>query len=211
MVTLKRRKILFVDEQELFCEGLLTQFKFQKGLQVVGVASDCLETIEKTEELKPDILIMDIYIPHRGWIETIRSIRSKFNALIITVLSQHAKYVDELISTGINACISRNVPEDDVLDIIESLKEDSKLVYPIDFGRDSLILNKDKAKGLLTDREMQILTLVSRGLQNKEIAYELSIRLPTVNNHLYNIFKKLDCCNRTEAVFTAFNKNLLII
>ena len=104
----------------------------------------------------------------------------------------------------------RNVPEGDVVDIIASLKEDSKIIYPLDFDEHFEPLRSENAIIALTDREKEVLTLVSRGLQNKEIAHELAIKLPTVNNHLYNIFKKLNCSNRTEAVFSAMNKKIIV-
>jgi DNA-binding NarL/FixJ family response regulator len=205
----EKRRVLFVDEQELFCEGLLTQFKFQKDFRIVGVANDCTEAREKTEELAPDTLIVNVYIPHLCWVDMIRSIRYHFDKLVIAFLSEHAKYTEELMKAGVNAYMWRNVPEGNVVDIIASLKEDSKIIYPVDFDEHFAPLHSEIETIALTDREKEVLTLVSRGLQNKEIAHELAIKLPTVNNHLYNIFKKLNCSNRTEAVFSAMNKKII--
>ena len=206
------KKVLFVDEQELFCEGFLTVFKFQKNFEVIDIASNWLETLTKAEDLMPDVVIMDLYIPHVDWVQTIRSIREKFPYIILIVLTIHKNYMREVIQAGANAYITKDIPVPDILAIIETVSKKSHLAYPFDFDHISSKSDQDDAEDyLLTKREIEILTLVSKGSQNKEIASDLSIEIPTVNNHLYNIYKKLRCSNRTEAVFTAINRGIIHI
>ena len=206
------KKVLFVDEQELFCEGFLTVFKFQKNFEVIDIASNWLETLTKTEDLMPDVVIMDLYIPHVNWVQTIRSIKEKFPYIILIVLTIHKSYMREVIQAGANAYITKDIPVVDILAIIETVSKKSHLTYPFHFDHISSTSDQDDAENyLLTKREIEVLTLVSKGFQNKEIATDLSIEIPTVNNHLYNIYKKLKCSNRTEAVFTAVNRGIIHI
>lgn len=209
-MTIYREKILFVDENELFCEGPLRHFNVQKSFQVVGVASDWAEAQKKTQTHHPDIIILSINSVHSEWLKAIRRFRKEFPFLTIIVLANQEKYYQEAVEAGANALLPQNLPFNDILQIIGSVHENSNLVIYQDSHYDVV---KDAPQSLekpmLTQREREIMTLVSRGFQNKEIADKLSIKIATVNNHIYNIFKKLGCSNRTEAVFELTRRKLI--
>jgi len=207
-----KKKVLFVDEHELFCEGFLTVFKFQENFEVIDIASNWLEALTKAENLAPDIVIMDLYLPHVDWIQTIRSIKDTFPNIVIIVLTIHKNYMKEVLGAGANAYITKDLSLPDILAIIETVSQKNHLAYPFDFHNNPPEKDRvDSEKPILTKRELEILALVSKGFQNKEIASDLEIEVATVHNHLYNIYRKLRCSNRTEAVFSAINKGIIRI
>jgi two-component system, NarL family, response regulator DegU len=198
-----REKILYADEDDLFCEGLLRDFKLQNSFEVVDIASDWVEVLAKTEKLEPDIVVMNIRRVHSEWIGAAGSIRRKFPSTTIVVLCDCRQNAKEALRAGVNALIAKNVPFSDVLRIIGSVTETSAVIFPNGNGAKSEKSQGDERKNLLSKRENEILALLTKGFQSKEIAYGLSISLPTVNNHLYSMFRKLGCSNRTEAVVEA--------
>ena len=205
-----KETILFVDEDELFCEGLLRHFKSQNSFEIVDVASDWLEVISKTEKLAPDIVIMNIRIMHSDWIEASRLIRQTLPFTTIIVLSEHRQNLKEGLKAGVNAFIAKELPFRDILRIIGSVNEKSSFVFPGDTAEAQGEAGPGSPKSsVLSKREKEILVLLAKGFQNKEIANRLSIRVPTVNNHLYSIFRKLGCSNRTEAVLTAAKRRVI--
>jgi two-component system response regulator DegU len=204
-----RETILYADEDDLFCEGLLRHFKLQNSFEVVDIASDWIEVLSKTEKLHPDIVVMNIRRVHAEWISAARAIRQKFPSTTIVVLCDCPQNAKEALRAGVNALIAQNVPFSDVLRVIGSVTETSAVIFPIGNGNGngngaSPEKTADQEKGhMLSKREKEILILLTKGFQSKEIAFKLSICLPTVNNHLYNMFRKLGCSNRTEAVVEA--------
>jgi two-component system, NarL family, response regulator NreC len=211
-VSLYREKILFADEDELFCEGLLRHFKSQNSFDVVDVASDWSEVVSKAEKLTPDIVVMSIRIMHSDWIRASRLIRQKLPFTTIIVLSENRQNLKEGLRAGVNAFIAKDLPFRDILRIIGTVNESSSFVFPGDDSGPQREAEPGKPKEpILSKREKEILVLVAKGFQNKEIANRLSIHIPTVNNHLYSIFRKLGSSNRTEAVLTAAKRKVIDI
>lgn len=211
-VTIYREKILFVDEDELFCEGLLRHFNSQKSFQIAAVAADWVEAREKTQQYKPDIIILNINLIHSDWLEAIRFFRREFPYITIIVLANQEKNYPQAVEAGGNALLPKTLSFNEILQIVGSVHENSALVIyrDSDPGRGRATTPAPaREEPLLTQREREIITLVSQGCQNKEIADRLSIKIATVNNHLYNIFKKLGCSNRTEAVFELSQRKMI--
>ena len=208
-MTIFKESILFVDEDEIFCEGLLKFLNSQNTFEVVGVASEWSETLEKAETLLPEILILNIREAHADWIDTIRSIRQKFPFVTILVLSNNRKGIEALMNAGVNVFLSNELAFKDILHFIGLTNERSSMIYPQKVSSSTADPAPLPSEAPLSKREKEILTLVSKGLQNKEIAHTLSIKIQTVNNHLYNINRKLGCSNRTEAAFVFFNSLFL--
>lgn len=206
-MTVYQENILFVDEDEVFCEGLLRLFNSQSSFEVCGVANEYTETLKKAEALSPEIIILNINRAHSDWIETIRLIRQKMPFITIVIISNNRNGLEEVMRSGVNAFLSKDLPFKDILHILGSINENSAMIYPPDVTTVADESEETSAKpSRLSKREKEILSLVSKGFQNKEIAHALSIKIQTVNNHLYNINRKLGCSNRTEAVFEFFDK-----
>ncbi len=206
-----KERILFADENELFCEGLLKNLKCQNIFEIIDVASDWFEILSKTKKLLPDIIILNIRIMHSDWIEVSRQIRQLFPSTTIMVLSENRQNMKEALNAGVNAFIVNNLPFQEILKIVGSVTEKSSLVFPVEVPQEKSGGNrKELEESILSKREKEILVLLGKGFQNKEIAYELSIQIPTVNNHLQKIFRKLGCYNRTEAVLAAMKKGVIV-
>jgi DNA-binding NarL/FixJ family response regulator len=205
-----REKILYVDEEELFCEGLLRHFKSKNSFEVVDVARDWPEALSKTEKLAPDIVVLNLHVLHSDWIDTCKSIRQRQPSTTIIVVAESSENSKEALKAGVNALVAKELPFRDILRIIGSTTERSALVFLNGGTQEHVKPVLSAADGLrLSKRERELLVLLAKGLQNKEIANRLSISVPTVNNHLYNMFRKLGCSNRTEAVYAAMKKGLI--
>jgi DNA-binding NarL/FixJ family response regulator len=209
-MTMYKETVLFADEDETFCEGLLKYLKSQRSFEIGDVARDGVEVLSKLEKLPTDIVIMSIRIMHSDWTQTSRMIRQKFPSTTIIVLSESNQNAREAIKAGVNVFMSKELPFADILRTIGSVNEKSSLVFPHDFaGAETDRGVAEPKASLVTKREKEVLVLLAKGLQNKEIAYSLSINVSTVNNHLAHIFRKLGCSNRTEAVFSAVKKGVI--
>ena len=207
---LYREKILYVDEEELFCEGLLMHFKSQNSFEVVDVASDWPEALSKTEKLAPDIVVLNLRRLHSDWIRASRLIRQRQPSTTIVVVAESSENSKEALKAGVNAMVAKELPFCDVLRIIGSVTEKSALVFPNGGSREQLKAVLPPSNGVrLSKREKELMALLAKGLQNKEIANRLSISVSTVNNHLYKVFRKLACSNRTEAVYEAMKRGLI--
>lgn len=203
-MTLYRETILFADEEELFCEGLYRLLRCQSSFEIMGVASDWLETASKARSLEPDIVILNVRVMHSDWIETVRMIRQKLPFTTIIVISETKLNLKKALRAGVNGFLSKDVPFEEFLKILGSTNENRTTVLCTDLDDASPETGTDIPKiAGLSNREQEILVLLAKGFQNKEIAYDLSIQTQTVNNHLQNIFRKLGCSNRTEAVLAA--------
>jgi two-component system response regulator DegU len=208
-MALYRETILFVDEEELFCEGLLKHFMSQSSFEVVGVATDWVEVLSKAEKLRPDIIVINMRVMHSDWVHVARSIRDRQPDTTIIAVCESTRNASEAVRAGVNAILGRDMPFVDILRIIGSVTEKSALVFDGSVEPAPREAVREEKNGLVSKREKEILLLLSKGLQNKEIASRLSIRIPTVNNHLYNIFRKLGCSNRTEAIFEAVKQGVI--
>jgi len=205
-----KKKVVLVDDHDLFCEGLSKLFSYQERFEILEIAKDGLQGIKKVEDLLPDIVIMDIGLPQIDGIKATRLIKEKFPDITVIILTMHKEYLIEAMKAGANAYILKNISFKEMLNIIESVSDRKCAIYPLDLGEEFFKLDHAKSqKHKLTKREIEILTLVTRGLQNKEIADQLSVQISTVRNHLQNIFRKLKCFNRTEAVFTAIKHEII--
>ena len=129
-MTIYKENILFVDEDEFFCEGLIRHLNSLNSFEVSGVASEWSETLEKAEALLPEIIILNIHKAHSGWIETIRLIRQKLPFVTIVVISNYRKGIEALMKAGVNAFLSKELPFKDILHFIGSINENSAMIYP---------------------------------------------------------------------------------
>jgi len=209
-VTLYRETILFADEEELFCEGLHRLMRFQDSFEIIGVASDWLEAASKARTLEPDIVILNVRVMHTDWIETCRKIRQELPYTTIIVVSESRLNVKEALRAGVNGLVSRDIPFEEFLKILGSINENRTMDLCADLDDSSPATRTDTPRiAGLSNRERDVLMLLARGFQNKEIAGHLSIQTQTVNNHLQNIFRKLGCSNRTEAVLAAVQHGII--
>jgi NarL family two-component system response regulator LiaR len=179
-------------------------------LEYVGQAQSGEEAVSLCEELKPDVILMDLMMPGIGGIEAIQRIRRQDPDVQLVALTSFAdpKLVQQALKAGAVGYMLKNVGMNELTDAIRSAQARRRVLAPE--ATEALIQAMDMAQqDDLSERELEILKLVAEGLTNTEIANRLWIAEPTVRFHLGNIFSKLGARNRMEAVKLATARRLI--
>jgi DNA-binding NarL/FixJ family response regulator len=215
-------RVLVVDDHALFRRGLEIVLEQESDIEVVGEASDGAEAVEKASNLLPDIVLMDVRMPRRSGIEACTAIKDVVPSSKIIMLTISDEEVDlyEAIKAGATGYLLKEISIDEVASAIREVAGGKSLISPsmaskllTEFA--SMIKKNDERQQVpaprLTDRELEVLKLVARGLNNRDIAKELFISENTVKNHIRNILEKLQLHSRMEAVVYAVREKLLEI
>jgi DNA-binding NarL/FixJ family response regulator len=206
-------RILLADDHIVVRAGIRQFLEGTGDLKVVAEAGNGREACSLMEAYSPDVAVLDIQMPGMSGIEVTRWVRSKRLPVGILVLTAYEEepYVRAVLKAGANGYVLKTA---DPQDIIQAVREvyDGKVVIDDALAHKLLIGMSGDAKVLseeLTPRELQILTLAGKGYTNKAIAAQLTISDRTVQNHLANIFDKLQAASRTEAVMRAVSQGLI--
>ncbi len=215
-------RVMVVDDHALFRRGLQMVLEGEPDLDLVGEASDGAEAVEKSQELMPDVILMDVRMPKRSGIEAttqIKDLLPHVKILMLTISDEEADLYDA-IKAGASGYLLKEIPIEEVADAIRSVWAGQSRISP---SMASKLLNEfaamTKVSGdrpqipvpRLTDREMEVLKLVAKGKNNRDIAKDLYISENTVKNHIRNILEKLHLHSRMEAVVYAVREKLLEI
>jgi len=210
-------RILIVDDQALFREGLRTLLSVQAGLEVVGEAGNGEEALRQADSLKPDVILMDLQMPVMDGAAATRRLKTQMPSAKVIILTtfDDDENVFEGLRAGAVGYLLKDTPSAKLVEAIrlaargESFLEPSVAAKVVsEFAR----LSPRPADALaepLSERELEVLRLVARGASNKEIAAGLVIAEGTVKNHLTNILAKLDVTDRTEAAVKARELGLI--
>jgi len=213
--------ILIVDDHTLFRTGVRKMLEAEADMQVVGEAATGLEALEQARQLMPDVILMDIKMPGMDGIEATRQFTREMPHVGIIFCTMFED--DELVFAGLKAggqgYILKDADPDTMLRAIRAVAHGECLLSPsvaTKVMRQFAALPGDEPGTTalcddLTEREIEVLTLVGQGLSNKEIAGQLVISEKTVKNHISNIFSKLHICDRTQAALYAIRKGLVEI
>jgi DNA-binding NarL/FixJ family response regulator len=211
-------RILIADDHTVFCDCLKKVLEMQTGFQVVGTAKNGPEAVRRAEETKPDVVLMDVQMPVLDGIHSTRLIKERLPSTNVVVLSMHtgSQYVMDSIDAGAHGYLLKDFSIDEVVQAVRSAAKGNHMLTRAIFQRlfQQTGANDALSKGYdttyqLTERELQVVTLVAAGLTNKEIAGELCLSYGTIKNHLSNVFGKLQCSNRAELVNKAIRENLI--
>ncbi len=214
-------KILIVDDHTLFRRGILSALANQASLEVVGEAVDGLEAIEKTKQLIPDVVLMDLNMPNCSGLEATQALQAEMpqvNILVLTVSDNEADLF-AAIKFGARGYLLKKAEPEELLIAIASVAAGGVMVSPLmatkllDEFRDlTASLERGpvaRADADLSPREGEVLQLVAQGATNKAIADSLFISENTVKTHLQNIMDKLHLANRSQAAAYAVKKGLV--
>ena len=211
--------LILADDHALVRAGTRQLLERQPDLRVVGEAADGEEAVRLAKELKPHLVVMDVRMPRMSGVEATRRIKQEVPEVAVLVLTAHDddEYVFALLQAGANGYLLKTAEMDELVKAIHTVAAGQlaldptvagKVVAQFTSGRslpDVLADVKDEYEGL-TEREMEILRLVGRGLTNREVGQQLYISDRTVQAHLSNIFSKLGVGSRTEAVMYAVRR-----
>jgi DNA-binding NarL/FixJ family response regulator len=212
-------RVLVVDDQELFRRGLTMLLRAEDGIEVVGEAGDGVEGVALAASTAPDVVLLDIRMPKRSGIEACQEIKEAVPAAKIIMLTSSDEEADlyEAVKSGASGYLLKDSSIDEVAQAVRVVAEGQSLISPsmaaklIDEFKE--ISRSDREPGVprLTDRELEVLRLVAKGLNNREVAKQLFISENTVKNHVRNILDKLQLHSRMEAVMYAVREKLLDI
>jgi two-component system NarL family response regulator len=214
--------VLIVDDHALFRRGLEMVLAQEPDIEVVGEAADGSEAVTMAGEMAPDIVLMDVRMPRRGGIDATSAIKQAVPSAKIVMLTISDEEADlyDAIKAGAMGYLLKEISIDEVAADIRAVYNGQSLISPSMASKllsefASMIKNKDDRPQLptprLTDREMEVLRLVAKGLNNRDIAKQLFISENTVKNHIRNILEKLQLHSRMEAVVYAVREKLLEI
>ncbi len=213
-------KLLVVDDHALFRRGITTVLENQEGLEVVGEAIDGLEAIEKAEKLAPDVILMDLNMPHCNGLEATQALQAsmpRVNIIILTV-SDNESDLFAAMKFGAKGYILKNTEPEELIQAIFHIAQGGAIISPLmatkllsefkNLGTRTVIKSTQEADADLSPREGEVLKLVAQGATNKEIADSLFISENTVKTHLRNIMDKLHLANRSQAAAYAVRRGL---
>lgn len=208
-------RVMIADDHKMVREGLKSLIEFDENIRVVGEADNGNECIYKLRYTNPDILLLDINMPDVDGIEVLKMIMKKKVHPKILMLTVHneIEYLVKAIDSGADGYILKDSDSHELIRAINCVYNGDKFIQPslIPSLNAKLIardMEKDKISAL-SDREIEVLKLVAAGMLNKNIADQLCISERTVKNHLSNIFKKIDCSDRTQAAVFCIRNGLV--
>jgi two-component system NarL family response regulator len=215
-------RVLVVDDHALFRRGLQMVLGAEPDVEVVGEASDGAEALKVAAETTPDIVLMDVRMPRRGGIDATTAIKDAVPStkIIMLTISDEEGDLYDAIKAGAMGYLLKEISIEEVATAVRAVHNGQSLISP---SMASKLLNEfatmvrrdDERQQVpaprLTDREMEVLRLVAKGLNNRDIAKKLFISENTVKNHIRNILEKLQLHSRMEAVVYAVREKLLEI
>lgn len=206
-------RILLADDHPIVREGLEAVLTTQPDFEIVGQANDGAEAIDLASALKPDIVVLDLAMPEVDGVQALRAMRAENKDLKVLVFS--AFETDERIigavQAGAQGYLVKGAPREELFNAVRVIARGGSLLSPVVAARliERMSSTHQPAAEPLTDREHEVLQLLARGLQNKEIAANLGIRERTAKFHVSMILTKLHATNRVEAVRAAVRQGLV--
>jgi DNA-binding NarL/FixJ family response regulator len=213
-------RLLLVDDQRLMRDGLRILLELESDFEVVGEAENGAQALEAYRQLSPDLILMDIRMPVMDGVETTRRLREtdpNAKVIILTTFDDN-EYVFEGLRAGALGYLLKDVSGDELADAIRKVAAGGSMIEPsvarkvvAEFARLAPATPEAKEDLIepLSDREIEILKLVSQGLTNKEIANKLFLAEGTVKNYVTSILQKINTRDRTQAAIRAREFGLL--
>jgi DNA-binding NarL/FixJ family response regulator len=208
-------RILIADDHAVVRDGTCQILAQEPDMDVVAEAADGAEAIRLTGAVKPDVAIMDISMPGVDGIEATKQIKARYPSVAVLILSAYDddQFVFSLLEAGAAGYLLKSVRGRELIDAVRQVYAGESVLHPAIARK---VLNRfvpvagkpsfQKPVDVLSDREIEVLKLATRGLSNQEIADELCLSLRTVQAHLGHIFNKLQVSSRTEAVVRALKE-----
>jgi len=200
-------RVMIVEDHFVVRVGLTAIINSQTDMETVAEAGNGNVAVELFEAYQPDVTLMDLRIPGLNGLEALVAIREKFPRARIVVLSNHGGDEDifRAFQAGARAYLLKDIKGPDLIKAIKSVHAGQRVMPP----EIALRLADRLPRSELSSRELEILILISKGKSNKEIAQLLSISDGTVRVHASNIFSKLGCSDRAQAVSEAFQRGII--
>lgn len=207
-------RILLVDDHPVVRAGLAAMLETQADFAVVGEAGDGAEAVRQVEALNPDVVLMDLEMPGTDGLAALEELARKKlpNKVIVFTIFATDERILRAVQAGAQGYLLKSAPREEVFQAIRIVCAGGSLLQPVVAARLlSQVSGKGGAPGGLTPREREVLELLAKGLQNKEIAAVLRIGERTVKFHVSALMRKLGAGNRTEAVALAAQQGIIAV
>jgi NarL family two-component system response regulator LiaR len=209
-------RVLVCDDQIVVREGLRAILSTAPGVEVVGVTGDGAEAVQLVPRTHPDVVLMDLKMPIMNGVQATRAIRDQYPGVRVLVLTTYDadEWVFDAIRSGAAGYILKDTPRDGLIRAIEDVAAGKTPVDPAVAGKLFVRVSRTASPPTaitaeLSERELDVLRLVGRGLNNAEIARRLSLSEGTVRNYVTSILAKLDVADRTQAAVLALRYGLV--
>lgn len=205
-------KIIVADDHQLFREGIIALLSKNESLDIIGEAASASELFELMDQMVPHVVLMDISMPETNGLDAIKAARDKYPDCKFIVLTMHAEgqYVVKAVRNGAFGYLIKNADENELIAAIEAVALGKKYfnseISQLMIGNMAL---EGESHKKLSDREMEVLELVSEGRTTKEIADQLFVSARTVDTHRVNMMKKLSVQNTAELIKKAAHLKLI--
>jgi DNA-binding NarL/FixJ family response regulator len=212
-------RVLIADDQAQLRESFRLLIDSTPGMKVVGEASDGAMAVARTRELEPDVVLMDLRMPVMDGIAATREIcadkaMTGVRVLVLTMFDMD-DYVYPALQAGASGFVLKDIAPGDLVTGIQAVATGNGLLAPTitrrlvaNFSRRSNTLHPTLGPARLTNREREVLVLVSKGMSNAEISDSLVIGLPTVKTHVSSLLAKLNARDRTQLVIFAYESGI---
>lgn len=213
-------RVLIADDQAIARQGLQVILSAEEDIEVVGQAKDGQEALELVEKLKPDLVLMDLKMPRLNGVQATKAIKEKFANVAILVLTTYDldDWIANAIRNGANGYLLKDTPPQELVTAIRGTVQGKSYVDPNIAGKVFQQMQQSTppaSRGRLelseplTERELDVLKLLAKGLTNQEIAESLHLSEGTVRNYLSTLFGKLGVSDRTKAAVLAIQHGLI--
>jgi DNA-binding NarL/FixJ family response regulator len=208
-------RVLIADDQALVRTGFRKILESEPDIEVVAEAQDGREAVDRARLVHPDVVLMDIQMPRMDGLQATRRLAGSTRILILTTFDLN-EYVYEALRAGASGFLLKDTQADQLINGVRVVAQGDSLLAPSitrrlieQFARRPPPSTRPDALGELTPRELEILQLIARGLNNHEIAAELVLGEATIKTHVTRILRKLDLRDRVQAVVAAYESGLV--
>ena len=209
-------RLLLVDDHRMLRESLRRAME-DNGFDVVGEAPDGAEAVRLAEELRPDVILMDVTMPVLDGVEATRQVRDRVPGTQVVILTMHAdrEVLVDAIRAGAAGYLVKDCSTEEVVDTVrkaaagETALSAELAASMLGEVRDLVRREESGAEPIISKREEEVLQLIADGLSTTEVAEKLYISVKTVKNHLASIYQKLDTRDRTQAVLQAVRMGIV--
>ena len=214
----KQIRILLADDHNVMRRGLRLLLERQPGFVIVAEAADGAQAVERAKETQPDVVVLDIAMPHLGGTEAAQRISELLPETAIVILSMHSDegYLLRALKAGAKGYLVKDSPEGDLIEAIKAVSEGKAFFSPEvsrmlveDYVHELRTRGIGDSYDLLTSREREILHLLAEGKSNKDIAVLLNLSLFTVETHRRNLQDKLNIHSLAELILYAVRKGVI--
>jgi DNA-binding NarL/FixJ family response regulator len=209
-------KILLCDDQAVIRDGLEMLLKLERDFEIVGAAQDGAEALELAERTRPDLVLMDLKMPGMNGIEATREIRARLPGTRVLILTTYDddEWLFDALRAGAAGYLLKDTPRQKIVEALRGTIEGRSFLDPAVAGRvlDQVAGNRKLPESVLadklTERELDVLRWLAKGLSNGDIAAQLHLSEGTVRNHVSSILEKLGAADRTQAAVIAIRHGL---